>query len=131
MTSRTAPCSDPDFSPDLASDGAFSEDDPFDSARLRGTRALGSGVGHVEPRPLENDPTGMEHLLDRAPTVGMAAQGAIGERLKDFELLAALLAAVLVGGHSAIYQGFRGTVVILTPGAFRQFRTPVDGPTRL
>ena len=65
----------------------------------------------------------MENLLERASTIGMAPQSAIGERLKDFELFTALLAAVLVGGHNAIYQGARGTVVILTPEAFRPFRT--------
>ena len=64
----------------------------------------------------------MQHLLERASAIGVAPQGAIGERLKDFELFTALLAAVLVGGHSAIYQGARGTVVILTSSAFRPFR---------
>jgi hypothetical protein len=38
----------------------------------------------------------------------VTTQGAIGEGLKDFELLTALLAAVLIGGHSAIYQGLEG-----------------------
>ncbi len=66
----------------------------------------------------------MQDLLERASTIGVATQNAIGERLEDFELFTALLAAVLVGGHSAIYQGARGTVVILTPGVFRPFRRP-------
>jgi hypothetical protein len=65
----------------------------------------------------------MQHLLERASAIGVAAQGAVRERLEDFELFTALLAAVLVGGHSAIYQGARGTVVILTLGAFRPFRS--------
>jgi hypothetical protein len=63
----------------------------------------------------------VEDLLDRPAAVWVAAQSAIRERLKDFELLAAFLAAVLIGGHYAIYQGFRGTVTILTPDPIRQF----------
>jgi hypothetical protein len=73
----------------------------------------------------------VQDLLERASTIRVATQGAIGEGLKDFELLTALLAAVLVGGHSAIYQGARGSVVILTPGAFRQFRACGEEPAHL
>jgi hypothetical protein len=73
----------------------------------------------------------MENLFEWASTIGVATQGAIGERLKDFELLTALLAAVLVGGHGAIYQGARGTVVILTPGVYRPFHTCGKEPTQL
>ena len=50
----------------------------------------------------------MQDLLERASTIGVATQHAIGERLEDFELFTALLAAVLVGGHSAVYQGLEG-----------------------
>jgi hypothetical protein len=69
----------------------------------------------------------MQYLLERASAIGVAPQRAIGERLEDFELFTALLAAVLVGGHSAIYQGARGTVVILTPDAFPPFRGSGSG----
>jgi len=47
----------------------------------------------------------VQDLLDSASTVGVTTEGAIGKGLKDFELVAALLAAVLIGGHNAIYQG--------------------------
>ena len=69
----------------------------------------------------------MQDLLEWSSAIGVTAQGAIRERLEDFELFTALLAAVLVGGHNAIYQGARGTVVILTPGALRPFRLRVRG----
>ena len=52
----------------------------------------------------------MKHLLDGATAVGVTPEGAIGERLEHFEALTALLAAVFVGGHNAIYQGFEGRV---------------------
>ena len=64
----------------------------------------------------------MQDLFERASTIGVATKSAIRERLEDFELFTALFAAVLVGGHSAIYQRARGTVVILTPGVFRPFQ---------
>jgi hypothetical protein len=50
----------------------------------------------------------MQHLLEGASAIGVTPQGAIGERLEDFELFTALLAAVLVGGHGAIYQELEG-----------------------
>lgn len=50
----------------------------------------------------------MQYLLERAPAIGVAPQGAVGERLEDFELFTALVAAVLVGGHGAIYQELEG-----------------------
>jgi len=73
----------------------------------------------------------MQYLFERTSAVGMTPQGAVGERLKDLELFTALLAAVLVGGHNAIYQGARGTVFILTPGFFRQFRVAWEEPAHL
>ena len=73
----------------------------------------------------------MQDLFERASTIGVATQSAIGERLEDFELFTALLAAVLVGGHNAVYQGARGTVVILTPDVFRPFRTRGRGSAHL
>ena len=50
----------------------------------------------------------MQDLLEGAPALRVAPQGAVGERLEDFELFTALLAAVLIGGHDAIYQGLEG-----------------------
>ena len=50
----------------------------------------------------------MQNLLQGTSAIGVAPQGAVGERLEDFELFTALLAAVLVGGHGAIYQELEG-----------------------
>ena len=50
----------------------------------------------------------MQYLFERATAVGMTAERTIRKGLKDFELFAAFLAAVLIGRHSAINQGLEG-----------------------
>src|SRR5262245_47178996 len=51
----------------------------------------------VEAGALEGHADVPEHLPERAAAVGALAQRIVGERLNDLEVLAAVLAAVLVG----------------------------------
>src|SRR6266542_4130710 len=77
------------------------------------TRALcrrGPTVGPVEARALEHDPGGGEHLRDRPAAAGVTGEGIVVDRLPQLELLAALRAAVLVGGHLASLPQRRSAV---------------------
>ncbi len=58
-----------------------------------------AAVGLVEAAALEGDADVAEHLAQRAAARGAFGEGVVGERLHDFERLAAVLAAVFVGGH--------------------------------
>src|SRR3954471_7369685 len=73
------------------------------AVRLR-ARLLGAGavVGLVEPGPLEDETGRGEHLGELAAVGVVLGQRRVGERLGHLEVLAALLAAVLVGRHQAL-----------------------------
>src|SRR5205085_2133410 len=75
--------------------------------RLRLGLRLGGGaaVGAVEAAALEDDAHRGEDLAQGSPAVGTLGEGLVPERLHDLEVLATLLAGVLVGGHGVISVG--------------------------
>src|SRR5438309_7987500 len=56
-------------------------------------------VGLVEAAALERDADVAEDLAQPAPALGTLLQRLVAERLDDLEMLPAVLAGVLVGGH--------------------------------
>ncbi len=62
----------------------------------------GAAVVLVEAAALERDADAAEDVAERAGARRARRQGVVGELLHDLEVLAALLAGVLVGGHPGI-----------------------------